>query len=102
MPSTNSDGVRIYYEVLGNAAGPPILLHHGFTGDWRDWQQFGYVDALGQDYRLLLLDARGHGASDKPHDPAAYAMDRRAGDVLAVLDAASVEQVKGLRSGVSS
>jgi pimeloyl-ACP methyl ester carboxylesterase len=93
MPYADHDGVRISYEVLGNGSGPPVLLHHGFTADRREWHEFGYVDALGADYRLLLLDARGHGKSDKPHEPAAYAMDRRARDVLAVLDAAGVEQV---------
>ena len=38
------------------------------------------------DRQLILLDARGHGASDKPHDPAAYDLRLRVGDVTAVLD----------------
>ena len=39
------------------------------------------------------MDARGHGASDKPHDPAAYALPLRVGDVLAVLDALRLDKV---------
>jgi pimeloyl-ACP methyl ester carboxylesterase len=48
------------------------------------------VDALRDDYHLILLDPRGHGGSDKPHDPAAYAVEPRVTDVVAVLDAAGI------------
>ncbi len=44
------------------------------------------------DYELILLDPRGHGASDKPHDPTDYAFDRRVADVTAVLDHAGIER----------
>jgi pimeloyl-ACP methyl ester carboxylesterase len=56
------------------------------------WRQFGYVQALHHDYQCILLDTRGHGASDKPHDPAAYTLERRVGDVGAVLDALHIQQ----------
>ena len=52
----------------------------------------GYVDALKEDYRLILIDPRGHGKSDKPHDPAAYTSAHRVGDVVAVLDDLGVER----------
>lgn len=84
-------GVRIYYEVHGS--GPPLLLHHGWAGSSQSWRQFGYVDALTNSYRLIIMDARGHGRSDKPHDEAAYTMELRTGDVLAVLDAVGVDRV---------
>jgi pimeloyl-ACP methyl ester carboxylesterase len=51
-----------------------------------DWYEAGYVPALCGAYRLVLVDARGHGASGKPHDPDAYRIERRVADVLAVLD----------------
>jgi pimeloyl-ACP methyl ester carboxylesterase len=41
-------------------------------------------------HRLILIDARGHGASDKPHDPDAYELNRRVADVVAVLDALDI------------
>ncbi len=84
MPYADNQGVHIHYQVEGK--GPPLVLQHGFTSNLERWRQFGYVDALKQNYQLILLDARGHGASDKPHDPAAFAWDVRADDVVAVLD----------------
>ena len=84
MPYANNQGIRIHYEVEGE--GPPLVLIHGFTGSLEDWRDFGYVDGLKDDYRLILMDERGHGASDKPHDSAAYEMKRRVSDVTAVLN----------------
>lgn len=85
MPyATAADGARIYYIVEGD--GPPLVLHHGFTGSYRDWWTFGFVDALRDDYQLIMHDARGHGASGKPHDPSSYGLDIAAFDVVAVLD----------------
>jgi pimeloyl-ACP methyl ester carboxylesterase len=84
MPYANNQGVRIHYEVEG--AGPPLVLHHGTSGRGADWQAFGYADVLRHDSQLILLDARGHGASDKPYDPAAYDLPLRVADVTAVLD----------------
>jgi len=84
-------GVRIYYEVHGS--GPPLLLHHGWAGSSQSWRQFGYLDDLANSYRVIVMDARGHGRSDKPHDEAAYTMELRTGDVLAVLDALGVDRI---------
>ena len=84
MPYANNNGINIYYEVEGE--GPPLVLHHGLTGFLESWRDLGYVDSLRNDYRLILMDARGHGKSDKPHEPEAYTMEHRVGDVTAVLD----------------
>jgi len=85
MPYATNQGVRIHYRVEGE--GPALLLQHGFTWNMGGWSRHGYVEALRPHYRLILVDARGHGASDKPHDSAAYALLLRVGDVVAVLDA---------------
>lgn len=90
MPYAQHNGTRIHYEVEGE--GPPLVLQHGFTGKLKAWYLFGYVDALKPSYRLILVDARGHGASEKPHDPAAYALPLRVGDVLSVLDALDIDK----------
>jgi pimeloyl-ACP methyl ester carboxylesterase len=66
------------------------VLQHGFTESLVDWYECGYVEALRSDYRLILIDARGHGASDKPHDPDAYVLNRRVADIVAVLDALDI------------
>jgi pimeloyl-ACP methyl ester carboxylesterase len=84
MPYAHNDSVRIHYKVEGE--GPALVLQHGFSESVIDWYESGYVEALRPDYRLILIDARGHGTSDKPHDPAAYALNRRVADVVAVLD----------------
>jgi pimeloyl-ACP methyl ester carboxylesterase len=88
MPYATNNGVRIYYEREGS--GPPLILHHGFTRSLEGWRDNGYAAALASDYELILIDARGHGRSDKPHDPAAYAAETRVGDVLAILDDAGL------------
>ena len=50
------------------------------------------MGALKEDHQLILLDSRGHGESDKPHDPTAYDLSLRALDVLAVLDDLSIRK----------
>jgi pimeloyl-ACP methyl ester carboxylesterase len=91
MPYAVCNGVRIRYETEGS--GPPLLLNIGGVGGaLEDWYEAGYVAALRADYRLILIDPRGQGQSDKPYDPAAYLRRERVGDVCAVLDAAGVER----------
>jgi pimeloyl-ACP methyl ester carboxylesterase len=83
MAYVDNDGIRIHYQVEGD--GPPLVMQHGYTDSIETWYELGYVDALKKGHRLILVDARGHGASDKPHDTAAYANDLRVADILAVL-----------------
>lgn len=83
MPYADNSGVRIHYQVEGE--GPPLVIQHGYTDSMETWYKLGYVNALKQVARLILVNARGHGASDKPHHTAAYANDLRVGDILAVL-----------------
>lgn len=84
MPHANNEGVHIHYRTEGE--GPPLVLHHWSLATLESWYDYGYVSALRDDYRLILLDARGHGGSDKPHEPQAYGLEQRVGDVVAVLD----------------
>jgi pimeloyl-ACP methyl ester carboxylesterase len=91
MPfAISSDGVRIYYTDSGE--GEPLVLSHGGTHTWESWQDLGYVDALKDRFRLVLIDSRGHGRSDKPHDIAAYAFSRQVDDVLAVVDDLQIDR----------
>jgi pimeloyl-ACP methyl ester carboxylesterase len=86
MIVASADGVPIAYTVLG--AGAPIVLLHGFTETAASWQEAGYVDRFVQAGRqVVLIDCRGHGGSGKPHQAAAYGAEKRARDVVAVLDA---------------
>lgn len=84
MPYAMNGATRIHFEVEGE--GPALVLHHGLSDSLESWRDYGYVAALRHAFRLILLDARGHGQSDKPHDSAAYSLEARAGDVATVLD----------------
>jgi pimeloyl-ACP methyl ester carboxylesterase len=83
MPYARSQGLRLHYQVEGD--GPPLVCQHGFGDSVESWYELGYVDALKDDYRLILIDARGHGASDKPHEPEVYSFQNVTADVVAVL-----------------
>lgn len=91
MPCTHHDGVDIYYEVHG--AGPPLVLLHGFAAQSAQWKAYGYVGALQRSHRVILIDARGHGKSAKPHVRSAYLLERRLADVVAVLDELDISRV---------
>lgn len=81
-----SGPVEIAY--LDEGAGDPIVLIHGFASNKEtNWVHPGWVTTLTRaGRRVIALDNRGHGASTKLYDPAAYHSERMAGDVLALLD----------------
>src|SRR5690606_10563983 len=68
--------------------GSPIVLVHGFASTHKvNWIATGWSRALVEaGYRVVMPDGRGHGASGKPHESAAYALRAMAGDVVALLD----------------
>lgn len=67
----DSAGARMRF--LEEGRGEPVLLIHGYTTNTeRQWVQSGVFPALAERYRVISLDARGHGKSAKPHDRAAY------------------------------
>jgi pimeloyl-ACP methyl ester carboxylesterase len=80
-----SGGVRLWAGEWGNPEGPPILFIHGFMQCHLSWQAQLESD-LANDFRLIAIDARGHGQSDKPDDMAAYQDGKHwAGDIAAVI-----------------
>ena len=72
-----------------------MLLLHGFASDHvGNWVRPGIVDALvATGRRVIAYDARGHGASDKPHDVDAYEHDAMVRDAQALLDLLAVSAV---------
>ena len=92
MPIVDNAGVPIHYEIEGN--GPALVLQHGATDSLETWYERGYVDALKSANSLILIDARGHGNSGKPHDPEAYATELMVRDVITVLDHLGIETTR--------
>lgn len=86
MPHFKHEGAEIAF--LDQGHGEPIVLIHGFASNKEvNWVLPGWVTTLtGAGRRVIALDSRGHGASTKLYDPAAYHMDIMAGDVRALLD----------------
>jgi len=76
---TASDGCRIHYEVFGDSE-PQIMLIPGLGGDGRFWS--GVVAELRHDFRLIVVDHRGAGRSDRPHGP--YSIGQIARDVAGI------------------
>lgn len=88
-----ADGTRIATYTWGDLDAPVVVIVHGFASNARDnWVLTGWARKLtGAGYRVLALDQRGHGLSDKPHTPAAYAIGTLAADVETVMDQYLVE-----------
>jgi tetratricopeptide (TPR) repeat protein len=87
---TSPDNARIAYDVTGN--GPALILLHGGNRNRRTWHEAGYVDRLKDDFKVITIDIRGHGESDRPTDSAAYAIEKICADVYAVADACDVQR----------
>ena len=74
---------------------PTVVLHHGFVADAdSNWVATGVVEALIEaGRRVVAPDARGHGRSEKPHDPERYGEDRMARDLAALVELIGEPQV---------
>ena len=92
MASFQNGAVEIAY--LDEGAGEPIVLVHGFASTARvNWVFPGWVVTLTEaGRRVIALDNRGHGASSKLYDPAAYHTTAMMGDVRALLDHLNIER----------
>lgn len=80
----DADGIRLHYTVEGQ--GEPVVLLHGFAVNADlNWRLTGITAALARHFQVITLDLRGHGLSDKPHDPGSYGA-AMLHDVLRLLD----------------
>lgn len=89
-----SDGVSLAIHEFGDASDRyPVLLQHGFSASSAgNWVAPGIVEALTRSgRRVVAIDARGHGASDGPHDRAPYSRDRLARDISEAADAVGAD-----------
>ncbi|GAA5085034.1 alpha/beta hydrolase [Microbacterium yannicii] len=92
----SSEGYRLATYQWGEPDGEPVLCVHGFASSCRDnWVDTGWVRMLTTaGYRVIGVDQRGHGASDKPDDAHAYSMAAFVADLIAVLDTYLVHAVR--------
>ena len=86
---TGGAGIRLHVVETGNQRGRPILFIHGTSQCWLQWdRQLNSI--LADSHRLVALDLRGHGLSDKPHD--AYNDSKLwADDINAVIQALNLD-----------
>ena len=90
-----SDGLRLATYEFGDDDRPAIVAVHGFASSGlMNWQQTGWTrDLLRAGFRVIAIDQRGHGASDKPENPSQYSMEQLVDDLLAVLDGYLLDEV---------
>ena len=83
-----ADDAKLYYEVYGEGE-PLIILHGGILGYMDEMTDF--IDRLQKDYQVIAMATRGHGKSEIGSKPITY--ERRANDVLAVINAVTQDSV---------
>jgi len=79
MPKKKVKDIDMYYEMTGE--GDPILFIHGLGSSTRDWEE--QVPVFSQKYKIITIDLRGHGQTDKPKGP--YSMKMFAEDIAELL-----------------
>jgi pimeloyl-ACP methyl ester carboxylesterase len=85
------DGTKIHYEVKGS--GDAIVLIHGFISDGNSWKRTAlYTDLISAGYKVILMDLRGNGKSDKPHQPELYENDVEAKDIMGIVTELDIKE----------
>ncbi|MGH7247024.1 MAG: alpha/beta fold hydrolase [Pseudomonadota bacterium] len=83
-----ADGTALYYEEAGS--GTPVVFVHEFAGDWRTFEP--QMRFFSRSHRCVTYSQRGYPPSDVPSDPARYGQDIARGDVIALMDAISIDK----------
>jgi pimeloyl-ACP methyl ester carboxylesterase len=91
----SADGLKIATYEFGDPDAPTVLAVHGFASSaLLNWQASGWVrDLTRAGFRVIAIDQRGHGASDKPHDPRLYSIKLLVADILSILDTFMLDEV---------
>lgn len=101
MPMVISNHQRIFYRFEGER-GAFLMLHHGLFGSHQDWYRAGYVEELAKEFRLVIPDARGHGRSDRPTDPADYRPERFVEDLIEIMNGLGIRNLHFLGYGLGA
>ncbi len=85
------DGTQIHYEIMGT--GRPVVLLHGFIVNSNSWKGGALPKKLSQaGFQVILVDLRGNGQSDKPHDLAKYENDAEIRDVIELMKSLQIQE----------
>ncbi|MGI9261930.1 MAG: alpha/beta fold hydrolase [Woeseiaceae bacterium] len=87
--ATTASGFGTHYVVTGT--GEPVVLVHGFSQTHAAWLDTPLFQDLTRDHKVIAVDLRGHGDSDKPHDPMAYGRHMQA-DLAKLLDHLDIDE----------
>ncbi len=88
---SSPDGTNIYYDVQGK--GDAVVLVHGFIVDGESWKRTAlYTDLINAGYKVIVMDLRGNGKSDKPHKPEFYENDIEAKDIMGIVTKLGVKK----------
>lgn len=78
------DGTMIHYEVQGE--GAPVILLHGFIGNSSGWKRGALpAELVKSGFKVILIDLRGNGLSDKPHDEDSYSNFAEVKDIIGLM-----------------
>ena len=96
--SVQRDGVTVAFDLYNREGTPTVLLLPTWqVANAEHWK--AQVPVLARHHRVVAMDARGTGRSDRPAEPEAHADEELVGDALAVLDAIGAE--RAVLAGVS-
>lgn len=95
MPTLQTNGIELYFEIVGQ--GEPVLLLHGLGSRGEDWAF--QVPEFSRSFQVITADMRGHGRTAKPPGP--YSLPQMAADVVGLLDGLGIESthIVGLSMG---
>lgn len=87
----DSNGVKIHYKIFSEQ-GDPVILVHGFSARIAtQWITSGVLQELLAENRVIAIDNRGHGLSDKPHEAEAYGTEM-VDDIVRLMDHLGIER----------
>ena len=89
--AVSEDGIQIAYDI--NGTGQPIILLHGGRQTRQEWHNTGYVERLRCEFKVIAMDIRGNGESDKPTESSDYGIGKHCQDILAVANACGIDEL---------
>ncbi|HEY5823326.1 MAG TPA: alpha/beta hydrolase, partial [Cyclobacteriaceae bacterium] len=88
---TSFDGTKLYYNVKGE--GEPVVLVHGFISTSESWTRSPlHQDLINGGFKVIILDQRGNGKSDKPHELKFYENDAEAKDIMGLMKSLGIKK----------